>query len=154
MDTRSINHYQVKGYATIFDTPYKLYGDSRCEIWEQIRRYAFDDTAMGNVWLLHDHKGAPLATTEEGTLQLHIKKKGLLIVADLSKSNRSREFAEEIKCGVYQMSIGMIADTTRDYWHTFEDNGKLIVVRTVNRILSLREVTITTEPANPETMIR
>ena len=147
------NEYEVRGYATVFDTPYCRYRDVKVEIWEQINRHAFDLTEMNNVPLLHDHEGKPLAETNDGTLLLHLNEKGLFVVADLSKTKESRHYARMVKDrDICNMSFAWTYDKNRTFWRMTERKGRLIIVYTINRILELKDVTITDTPANPDTI--
>ena len=61
---------RVKGYATTFDRPYRLWGDNSVEIWEVVDRNAFAKTDTSDVIMQFDHQGRVFARTRNKTLAL------------------------------------------------------------------------------------
>lgn len=71
-----------RGYATVFDAPYDLYGGPAQGGWtETVDKRAFDVTlaAKPDLHLLINHEGMPLARTKSGTMSLAADKHGLLV---------------------------------------------------------------------------
>lgn len=83
--------YYIEGYATTFDTPYVLYefedGD---KYYEKIDRHALDGADLSDVIMQYDHSGRVYARNSNNTLKLTADDKGLLIAADLSKTELAR----------------------------------------------------------------
>jgi HK97 family phage prohead protease len=143
---------RVTGYATVFDTPYKLYGDGSYEIWEKVDRNAFSKTDMSDVIFQYNHEGRVFARTRNNTLELRSDDKGLLINADLGGTEMGRELYEEIKGGYTdKMSFGF---TVRgDVWEQRTENGVEISVRTITDVGKLFDVSAVSIPANDATSI-
>ena len=83
--------YYIEGYATTFDTPYVLYefedGD---KYYEKIDRHALDGADLSDVIMQYDHSGRVYERNSNNTLKLTADDKGLLIAADLSKTELAR----------------------------------------------------------------
>ena len=143
---------RVTGYATTFDTPYRLYGDNSYEIWEQVDRNAFANTDMSDVIMQYDHEGRVFARTKNNTLSLRSDEKGLLIDADLGGTEIGRQLYEEIKGGYTdKMSFGF---TVRgDEWHDETIDGVQKSTRTIKDIGKLYDVSAVSIPANDSTSI-
>ena len=78
----------LTGYASVFESPYDVYGGPERGGWSEIvDRRAFDVTlkAKPDVHLLINHEGMPLARTKSGTLELSTDKVGLKSVARLDR---------------------------------------------------------------------
>lgn len=77
--------WELRGYASTFDTPYMVGG--RFE--ERIAKQAFRATlaAQQDVSLLVNHEGLPLARTSSGTLSLREDAEGLFFQAELEPSD-------------------------------------------------------------------
>ena len=88
--------YIIEGYATTWDK-YKLFEQDGLEYFEQIDRNAFKDTDFSDVIFQLNHKDAVFARNSNGSLRLEIDDKGLKVIADLSRTKRSRDIYEEIK---------------------------------------------------------
>ena len=143
---------RVKGYATTFDQPYKLWGDNSVEIWEVVDRNAFAKTDVSDVIMQFDHQGRVFARTRNQTLALRSDEHGLLIDADLGGTEIGRELYEEIKGGyIDRMSFGF---TVRgDKWEERMEDGVEIRTRRITDIGKLYDVSAVSIPANDSTSI-
>lgn len=143
---------RVKGYATTFDQPYKLWGDNSVEIWEVVDRNAFAKTDTSDVIMQFDHQGRVFARTRNKTLALRSDEHGLLIDADLGGTEIGRELYEEIKGGyIDRMSFGF---TVRgDEWSDRMEDGVEIRTRRITDIGKLYDVSAVSIPANDSTSI-
>lgn len=143
---------RVKGYATTFDQPYKLWGDGSYEIWEVVDRNAFVNTDTSDVIMQFDHQGRVFARTRNNTLALRSDEHGLLIDADLGGTEIGRELYEEIKGGyIDRMSFGF---TVRgDEWDDRTEDGVEIRTRRITDIGKLYDVSAVSIPANDSTSI-
>lgn len=143
---------RVKGYATTFDQPYRLWGDNSYEIWEVVDKNAFSNTDMSDVIMQFDHAGRVFARTRNKTLALRSDEHGLLIDADLGGTEIGRELYEEIKGGyIDRMSFGF---TVRgDEWDDRMENGVEIHTRRITDVGKLYDVSAVSIPANDSTSI-
>lgn len=143
---------RVKGYATTFDQPYKLWGDASVEIWEVVDRNAFAKTDVSDVIMQFDHQGRVFARTRNQTLALRSDEHGLFIDADLGGTEIGRELYEEIKGGyIDRMSFGF---TVRgDEWDDRMEDGVEIRTRRITDIGKLYDVSAVSIPANDSTSI-
>lgn len=143
---------RVTGYATVFDVPYKLYGDGSYEIWEKVAPTAFANTDISDVIMQYNHEGRVFARTKNNTLSLRSDEKGLLIDADLGGTEIGRELYEEIKGGYTdKMSFGF---TVRgETWEQEKVNGVEISTRTITDVGKLYDVSAVSIPANDATSI-
>ena len=97
----------VEGYATTFNMPYRLCGDEKITVNEQIDRNAFAETDMSDVIMQYDHQGRVFARMSNGTLRLSQDDHGLKIEADLGGTEIGRQLFEEIRGGyTNKMSFG------------------------------------------------
>lgn len=143
---------RVTGYATVFDVPYKLYGDGSYEIWEKVAPTAFANTDVSDVIMQYNHEGRVFARTKNNTLSLRSDEKGLFIDADLGGTEIGRELYEEIKGGYTdKMSFGF---TVRgETWEQEKVNGVEISTRTITDVGKLYDVSAVSIPANDATSI-
>lgn len=143
---------RVTGYATVFDVPYKLYGDGSYEIWEKVAQTAFANTDVSDVIMQYNHEGRVFARTKNNTLSLRSDEKGLLIDADLGGTEIGRELYDEIKGGYTdKMSFGF---TVRgETWEQEKVNGVEISTRTITDVGKLYDVSAVSIPANDATSI-
>lgn len=143
---------RVTGYATVFNVPYKLYGDGSYEIWEKVAPTAFANTDVSDVIMQYNHEGRVFARTKNNTLSLRSDEKGLLIDADLGGTEIGRELYEEIKGGYTdKMSFGF---TVRgETWEQKKVNGVEISTRTITDVGKLYDVSAVSIPANDATSI-
>ena len=125
----------VTGYASTFDEPYMLWGDSEVEVWEKVDRAAFDDTDMSDVIMQYDHVGRVFARIKNKTLSVSPDDTGLFVRADLSGTDIGRGLYQEIAGGYTdKMSFGFTVE--EDVREITEDNttGKTSIVRTITKV--------------------
>lgn len=79
----------LRGYATVFDSPYDMYGGPPNGWSEIIDPGAFKRTLAEkpDLNLLINHEGMPLARTKSGTLQVSTDNRGLKVEAKLDRSD-------------------------------------------------------------------
>lgn len=139
--------YDVSGYATTFDETYVLFEYDGIEYKEEILASAIDEnTDLSDVIFVKDHEGTVYARTKNNTLELTKDEHGLLVRADMSKTQSAREAFEEIQAGMYdQMSFAFIVDD--------DDYDMEAHKRTIRHIKKLYDVSFVSFPANPGTDI-
>lgn len=141
------NEYRVQGYASTFDE-YRLFEDDGVTFNERIAPTAFDDADMSDVIFLRDHEGRVLARTKNNSIKLNTDEHGLFSDTDLGLTSASREMYEDIKSGNYsQMSFSFVV--AEDHYE--EDAHK--IVRVIDRIGKVYDVSAVAFPANPSTDI-
>lgn len=145
--------YIVEGYATTFNQPYKLGRKNNIDVFEQVVRSAFDATDMDDVIMQYDHVGRVFARKSNGTLELEVDDHGLRVRANLGGTEMGRQVYEEIKGGyTTKMSFGFtVGHATRNNAET--ENGEKSVLRTIDAISKLWDVSIVSLPANNATEI-
>ena len=144
--------YNVRGYATTFDTAYTLWDTQDFRIDEIVDAHAFDGCDMRDVIFQYDHEGRVFARTSNDTLQLTPDGHGLQVNAYLGGTEIGRSLYEEIKGGyTSKMSFGFHvgADEIKEE----EVDGKTIYTRTIKSINKLYDVSAVSLPANDGTEI-
>lgn len=140
------SEYYVEGYATTFNSPYELYRIGDKKYYEVIDRHALDNADMSDVIMQYDHTGRIYARNSNNTLLLNINDRGLLIAADLSKTQLSRELYEDIKAEmINKMSWSFIVE--RDKYN------KATRTRTILEVSKIYDVSAVSVPANDDTTI-
>ena len=135
--------FLVEGYASTFER-YKLLEIDGEDYNEQIMPEAFDEADMTDVVFRVDHEGPVYARASAGTVTLDIDEHGLHQIADLSKTQRSRDLFEDITAGNYpQMSF---AFTIGEEHYDAETR-----TRVIDRVAKVFDVSPVTWPANPTT---
>lgn len=143
----------VSGFATTYNEPYLLYSDDDLEIWEQVDARAFDDCDMSDVIMQYNHEGRVFARTKNKTLELDSRDEGLFIRAELGGTDIGRGLYQEIRGGYTdKMSFGFTVDRDRREI-TDEREGKTKMLRTIEAIGKLFDVSAVSIPANPNTSI-
>jgi HK97 family phage prohead protease len=137
--------YYVEGYATTFE-PYELYEYDGVKYYEQIDRRALVGADVSDVIMQYDHQGKVLARQSNKTLILEADNNGLLICADLSKSEAAREMYNEINTGlVTRMSWAFVV---------LEDSyDRETRTRKILKIKKVYDVSAVSIPANNDTQI-
>ena len=136
----------VEGYATTFDKPYLLYEVDGIKYYERIDAHALDGADMSDVIMQYDHEGRVFARQSNNTLLLIPDHKGLLIAADLSKTDLAR--------GLYQdISAGMITKMSWAFTVAEDSYDRETHTRTILKIKKVYDVSAVSIPANPDTEI-
>jgi len=144
--------YNVRGYATTFDTAYTLWDTPDFRIDEIVDAHAFDGCDMRDVIFQYDHEGRVFARTSNDTLQLTPDGHGLQVNAYLGGTEIGRNLYEEIKGGyTSKMSFGFHVEA--DEIKEEEVDGKTIYTRTIKSINKLYGVSAVSLPANDGTEI-
>ena len=92
--------FYVEGYATTFDSPYLLYEIEGTKIYERIDAHALDGADISDVIMQYDHEGRVFARQSNGSLILMPDNKGLLIAADLGRTDLARGLYQDIQQGM------------------------------------------------------
>lgn len=143
----------VEGYATTFNQPYELMRYQDMIVNEQVDAHAFDETDMTDTIMQYDHEGPVFARISNGTLRIMPDEHGLKITANLGGTERGRQLFEEISGGyVNKMSIGfnVKGETNK---RTKDENGNVVILRTLTKIGRLFDVSAVSVPANDATEI-
>lgn len=137
----------VEGYATTFNKPYVLWEfEDGTKYYEQIDRHALDGADMNDVIMQYDHEGRVFARQSNKTLLLIPDDHGLLIAADLDKTELARGLYEDIAAGmINKMSWAFVVseDSYDRETHT----------RTILKIKKMYDVSAVSIPANQDTEI-
>lgn len=141
------SEYYVEGYATTFNDPYVLYEfEDGTKYYEKIDRNALDGADMSDVIMQYDHEGRVFARQSNNTLELVPDHKGLLIAADLSKTDLAR--------GLYQdIDAGMINKMSWAFAVAEESYDRETRTRTILKIKKVYDVSAVSIPANGDTTI-
>lgn len=144
----------VEGYASTFNDPYLLWEDrDGWQLWEQVDPAAFDGCDMTDVIMQYDHAGRVFARIRNNTLSVSPDDKGLFITADLGGTEIGRNLYEEIAGGYTdRMSFGFTV-TKDKREETTDEDGKVVVMRTILKVGKLYDVSAVSLPANPGTSI-
>ena len=139
--------YYVEGYATTFDKPYLLYEfEDGTKFYERIDAHALDGTDMSDVIMQYDHAGRVFARQSNKTLILVPDHKGLLVAADLGKTDLAR--------GLYQdIDAGMITKMSWAFTVAEETYDRVTRTRTILKIKKVYDVSAVSIPANGDTEI-
>ncbi len=139
--------YYVEGYATTFDTPYVLYEfEDGTKYYEVIDRNALDGADMTDVIMQYDHAGRVFARNKNKTLELIPDQRGLLIAADLSKTDLAK--------GLYQdIEAGMIDKMSWAFTVAEESYDRATRTRKILKIKKVYDVSAVSIPANDGTSI-
>lgn len=145
---------KVSGYAAVFNSESEDMG-WWTEVREIIAPGAFDDADMSDVRALFNHdSNMLLARTSSGTLQLSIDKTGLKYEFKLPDTTVGRDLREMLRRGdVSQSSFGFTVK--KQSWSEEKDErGEVIrMVRTIEKIDRLFDVSPVTYPAYPDTQV-
>ncbi len=146
------NDFVVRGYASLFDSPYPVAGGPDAGGWiETVDRRAFDVTLGANpdVHFLINHEGVTLARTKSGTLSLSTDRKGLLAEARIDRRDPMGQSLEvKMERGdLDEMSFAF--RTVRQEWDSEYTERKLLEVN-----IDKGDVSVVNNGANDKTRIR
>ena len=139
--------YYVEGYATTFDKPYLLYEfEDGTKYYERVDAHALDGADMSDVIMQYDHEGRVFARQSNKTLILIPDHKGLLVAADLGKTDLAR--------GLYQdIDAGMITKMSWAFTVLEDSYDRATHTRTILKIKKVYDVSAVSIPANGDTEI-
>lgn len=139
--------YYVEGYATTFDKPYLLYEfEDGTKYYERIDAHALDGADISDVIMQYDHEGRVFARQSNKTLILIPDHRGLLIAADLGKTDLAR--------GLYQdIEAGMITKMSWAFTVLEDSYDRATRTRTILKIKKVYDVSAVSIPANGDTEI-
>ena len=138
--------FYVEGYATTFDSPYLLYEIEGTKFYERIDAHALDGADMSDVIMQYDHEGRVFARQSNGSLILIPDHKGLLIAADLGRTDLAR--------GLYQdIQQGMITKMSWAFTVKTDSYDRATHTRTILEIKKVYDVSAVSIPANGGTEI-
>ena len=146
-------NYIVDGYATTFDEPYELYRDGKYIVMEQVDRHAFDEAYTEDTIFQYDHSGMVYARTRNNTLKLETNDHGLKVTADLSSTEASRGVWDAIDKGLIDRMSFAFTVSGDSYEEEEQENGDIILTRTIKKIGRLYDVSAVSFPANEQTSI-
>lgn len=142
--------FYVEGYATTIESPYLLWEYDGWKYFEVIARDAFNGTDMSDVIMQYDHMGKVYARQSNGSLVLLVDSRGLKIGADLSMSAGAKDLHEEIKAGlITRMSWAFFPDKMS----RTEDDANRTIVRRIEHVKKIYDVSAVSIPANNQTSI-
>jgi HK97 family phage prohead protease len=142
-------HAIVSGTAIVYDVR-TVITDMFGKFGETIRPRAARHLLGGDVRLLANHGGLPLARTTSGTLRLEDTETGVNFAAELDVENDSdaASMVNKIKRGdLSGCSFAFTVADGDDVWN------KAMTERTIKRFMSLPEISIVTFPAYPTTSV-
>ena len=138
--------FYVEGYATTFESPYLLYEIEGTKFYERIDAHALDGADMSDVIMQYDHEGRVFARQSNGSLILMPDNKGLLIAADLGRTDLAR--------GLYQdIQQGMITKMSWAFTVKTDSYDRATHTRTILEIKKVYDVSAVSIPANGDTEI-
>ena len=143
----------VDGYATTFDSPYELYRGGKYIVMEQVDRHAFDEAYTEDTIFQYDHSGMVYARTRNNTLKLETNDHGLKVTADLSSTEASRGVWDAIDKGLIDRMSFAFTVSNDAYEEEEQENGDIIITRTIKKIGRLYDVSAVSFPANEQTSI-
>lgn len=146
-------NYIVDGYATTFDSPYELYRDGKYIVMEKVDRHAFDEAYTEDTIFQYDHSGMVYARTRNDTLKLETNDHGLKVTADLSSTEASRGVWDAIDKGLIDRMSFAFTVSGDSYEEEEQENGDIIITRTIKKIGRLYDVSAVSFPANEQTSI-
>lgn len=141
---------KVSGYALLFNTLSKDLGGFA----EQIDPKALDNVDLSKVVMLDQHDySKPLASVAAGTLELSVDDKGLKFTATLDPEvSYAKDTLNNVKNGnINSMSYRFDLDDGADSWERDTEGN---VIRTINQVKDLFEVSTVTVPAYDDTNVQ
>lgn len=149
----------VEGDFSTYDEPYLLYSydidGTKVEVWEEVKRGAFNETDVSDVIMQYDHEGRVFARGSNNTLELQLNDTPHMR-ANLGGTEIGRQLYEEIKGGyTTKMSFGFTVKED-ERTRTEENNDgvrKIKILRSIKAIRKLYDVSAVSLPANDATSI-
>lgn len=137
----------VRGHAVVWNAVSEDFGGWR----ERFAPGAFAGSLAGDIRLLVEHEGLPIARTTSGTLRLQEDQRGLFFEATLDKADPDvQRLLPKLRAGhASQMSFGFRKEPNGDYWKEDGEGGEL---RTVTRA-KLFELSVVSFPAYVDTTV-
>ncbi len=149
----------VEGDFSTYDSPYLLYSYDidgvAVEVWEEVKRGAFDNTDLSDVIMQYDHEGRVFARMSNGTLSLELKDTPHML-ARLGGTEIGKQLYEEIKGGyTTKMSFGFTVneDERTRTEENIDGKRKIKILRSIKGIKKLYDVSAVSLPANDQTSI-
>ena len=149
----------VEGDFSTYDSPYLLYrydiDGTAVEVWEEVKRGAFNNTDLSDVIMQYDHQGRVFARGANGTLQLELNETPHMR-ANLGGTEIGRQLYEEIKGGyTTKMSFGFTVSEDEKVRTEENIDGKrsIKILRSIKGIKKLYDVSAVSLPANDQTTI-
>lgn len=145
-EKRIDSDFYVEGYATTFNKPYLLYEYDGVQYFEVIDRNALDNADMSDVIFQYDHQGKVFARQSNKSLILQPDDKGLLVCADLGRTESARGLFEEIQSE-------LITKMSWAFTVAEESYNSETRTRTILKIKKIYDVSAVSIPANQDTEI-
>lgn len=145
--------FVVEGYATTFGDTYELYRDGNYIVKENVDRNAFANTDMSDAVFQLNHQGRVYARTRNGSLGLEIDEHGLKSTTNLGLTSSARSVYEDIVAGLYDRMSFAFTVTKDSYAEEEQEDGSIILTRTILEVGKLYDVSAVDFPANPFTDI-
>lgn len=144
------SEYYVEGYAARYDA-YLLYDDGEYgKVYERFDPHCFDETDFSDVIMQHDHSGYVFARNTNNTLLVQPDENGLFIAGDLSKTERARQYFEDIQAGMVTKMSWRFRVGTYAIERTDGSKDITIVHTAIPKVYDVSGVSI---PANDNTEI-
>lgn len=141
----------VRGYAAKFSTESEMLGNREKQFREVIEPGAFDDVLGDDIRALFNHDPNQILARSkggEGSLRVGTDEVGLWYEFELPDTTAGRDLRESLSRGdIDQSSFGFTVDA--DKWEE-RDN---ILVRTINKVRQLFDVSPVTYPAYPDATV-
>jgi len=149
---------RIAGYAAKFNVESEPLGRSGRQFVETIAPGAFDDVLQNDVRALFNHDpNIVLARSKngEGTLSLSTDETGLRYEFDAPDTQAGRDLIENIRLGnVDQSSFGFTVAKDDQKWEERQtESGDSLLVRTINKVSRLFDVSPVTYPAYPDATV-
>lgn len=137
---------ELSGYAIKFNKP----SVAEAPFTEYIMSTALDHVDISKVLILYDHNYANvLGRVDAGTLELNVDNIGLKFKVQVPDTSLGRDVYANVKAGNLKgMSFGFTVAKGGDAW---KRDGK--PVRVINKIDSLREISVVSVPAYDDTSV-
>lgn len=148
----------VRGYAAKFGKRSDNLGSDEYQFYEILEPTAFDDVLGDDVRALFNHDPSQILARSKdgsGTLKIGTDSVGLWYEFDAPQTRAGNDLLESIRRGdVDQSSFGFMVSPEGQKWEEKrEGNGPNIIVRTINKVKRLLDVSPVTYPAYPDATV-